>query len=248
MIYLFIYTTPLCDDDFQIVTKKPRPFGRELLFAEKFMKIALIGASGFVGSRILAEALARHHQVTALVLHPEKIAPAANLVALKVDVMDEAALAAQLRGHDAVICAFSGHAQADIHGYYVKGVKAIIAATKLAGVPRLLVVGGAASLEVAPGKLLLDTPEFPEQWKATAQGAYDALQLLKQENTLDWTMLSPAAIIEPGARTGKFRLGTDTLLTDDKGESRLSLEDYAVAMVDELEKPAHSRKRFHAAY
>ena len=212
------------------------------------MKIALIGATGFVGSRILAEALARHHQVTALVSHPEKVAPAANLTAVKADVMDEPALAEQLRGHDAVISAFSGHAQSDIHGYYVKGAKAIIEATKKAGVPRLLFVGGAASLEVAPGKLLLDTPDFPEQWKATAQGAFDALKLLKKENTLDWTMLSPAAIIAPGARTGKFRLGTDTLLTDDKGESRLSLEDYAVAMIDELEKPVHSRRRFHAAY
>lgn len=212
------------------------------------MKIALIGATGFVGSRILTEALARHHQVTALVSHPEKVVSATNLTAVKVDVLDEAALAEQLKGHDVVISAFSGHAQTDIYGYYMKGIKSIIAATKQAGVPRFLMVGGAGSLEVAPGVLVINTPDFPEQWKATAQGALDALELLKQEPKLDWTMLSPAAMIQPGARTGKFRLGTDQLLVDAEGQSRLSLEDYGVAMIDELEKPAHTRQRFTAAY
>lgn len=212
------------------------------------MNIALIGASGFVGSALLKEALARGHRVTALVSHPEKLAKQSSLTAVKTDVLDETALAGQLRGHDAVLSAFSGHAQEDILGYYLRGIRSIIAAVKTAGVPRLLVVGGAGGLEVAPGVQLLDTPEFPAQWKATGEGARQALQMLRQEAELDWTMLSPSAYLEPGERTGKFRLGTDELLVGDNGQSRISLEDYAVAMIDELEQPAHSRRRFTAGY
>jgi len=212
------------------------------------MNIAIIGASGFVGSRILAEALARRHEVTALVHNPAKLAPAKGLHPKKCDVTDYATLVEQLKGFDVVISAFSGHAQQDIYGYYMQGIRNIIAAVKQAGVPRFLVVGGAGSLEVAPGKRLIDTPEFPEPWKPTARGAYDALQLLRGEPSLDWCMLTPAAIIEPGRRTGQFRLGTDQLLVDGQGQSRLSLEDYAVAMLDEVENPTHSRSRFTAAY
>jgi putative NADH-flavin reductase len=212
------------------------------------MNIALIGASGFIGSALLDEALARNHAVTALVSHPEKLAARANLTAVATDVLDEARLAARLRGHDAVISAFSGHAQGDILGYYMKGIRSIIAATKAAAVPRLLVVGGAGSLQVAPGVDLLDTPEFPAQWKPTAEGAREALQLLRQEPALAWTMLSPAAVIAPGPRTGTFRIGSDRLLVDANGDSRISLADYAVAMIDELEKPVHSRQRFTIGY
>lgn len=212
------------------------------------MNIALIGASGFIGSGLLKEALARDHRVTALVSRPEKLAPAPGLKAVGIDVRDTAVLAEQLRGHDAVISAFSGHAQSNVYDYYLQGFRSIVAAVKQAGVPRLLVVGGAGSLEVAPGVQVLDTPDFPEQWKASAEGARQALQLLKQEQDLDWTLLSPSALIAPGQRTGKFRLGTDQLLVDDKGESRISVEDYAVAMIDELENPAHTRRRFTAGY
>jgi putative NADH-flavin reductase len=212
------------------------------------MKIALIGASGYVGSALLKEALARGHQVTALVIKPDKLASHPNLTAVASDVLDEAALATQLQGHDAVISAFSGHAQTDIHGYYVRGICCIIGAVKRSGVPRLLVVGGAGSLEVAPGVQLVDTPEFPAQWKASAEGARDALNLLRRETALDWTMLSPSAHLEPGKRTGQFRLGGDQLLVGADGESRISLEDYAVAMLDELERPAHSRQRFTVGY
>ncbi|HEX7646362.1 MAG TPA: NAD(P)-dependent oxidoreductase [Noviherbaspirillum sp.] len=212
------------------------------------MNIALIGASGFIGSGLLKEALARDHRVTALVSRPEKIAAAPGLKAVGIDVRDTAALAEQLRGHDAVISAFSGHAQSDVYGYYLEGFRSILAATKQAGVARLLMVGGAGSLEVAPGLQVLDTPDFPEQYKATAEGARQALQLLKQEKELDWTMLSPSAIIAPGQRTGKFRLGTDQLLIDQNGQSHISVEDYAAAMIDELERPAHSRQRFTAGY
>lgn len=112
----------------------------------------------------------------------------------------------------------------------------------------MLVVGGAGSLEVAPGVQLVDTPEFPAQWKGTAEGAREALKLLRAEAELDWTMLSPSAHLEPGERTGRFRLGTDQLLVDAQGASRISVEDYAVAMIDELERPAHARRRFTVGY
>lgn len=212
------------------------------------MNIALIGATGFIGSQLLTEALARGHQVTALVSRPERVPGHPNVKALAVDVQDGAALAASLAGHDAVISAFSGHAQADVHDYYLRGFRSILAAVKQSGVPRLLTVGGAGSLEVAPGVQVVDTPDFPAQWKATALGARDALNLLRDEQQLDWTMLSPAAMIEPGARTSVFRTGTDQLLVDASGESRISLEDYAIAMIDELERPAHTRSRFTVAY
>lgn len=212
------------------------------------MKIALIGATGFVGSALRKEALARNHQVTALVSHPDKVAAQANLSAVQADVLDEARLATQLQGHGAVISAFSGHAQGDIYAYYMQGIRAIIAAAKRAAIPRLLVVGGAGSLEVAPGLQLIDTPAFPAQWKATAEGARQALNLLRQEPDLDWTMLSPSAHLEPGTRSGKFRLGTDQLLVDAQNESRISVEDYAAAMLDELEQPAHVRQRFTVGY
>lgn len=212
------------------------------------MHIVLIGASGYVGSALLEEALARGHQVTALVGHPEKLASRPNLTVLKTDVLDTAALIGRLRSHDAAISAFSGHARTEVYDYYVRGMHSIIAATKAAGVPRLLVVGGAASLEVSPGVQLLDTPEFPTQWKETAAGAREALNLLRAEPQLDWSFLSPSAYLEPGERSGQFRLGTDQLLIGTDGKSRISLQDYAMAMIDELEKPAHSRRRFTVGY
>lgn len=212
------------------------------------MKVAIIGATGFVGSALLQEATARGHEVTALVTNPSKVAATEKVVALQADVLAHDSLADKLKSHEALISAFSGHAQADIFGYYVKGIQSIIAATKQAGVPRLLVVGGAGGLEVAPGVQLIDTPEFPAQWKGTAEGARQALNQLRNEQELDWTVLAPSAHLEPGQRTGKFRIGKDQLLVDEAGESRISLEDYAVAMIDELEKPGHSRTRFTVGY
>lgn len=212
------------------------------------MKIALIGASGFVGSALRKEALARRHQVTALVSHPEKIPLQTNLTVIQVDVQNKAALAEQLRDQDAVISAFSGHGQDDVYEYYMQGIRSIIAAVKSAAVPRLLVVGGAGSLEVSPGVQLADTPDFPAAWRATAQGARQALALLQQEPNLKWTMLCPSALLQPGVRTGKFRLGADQLLVDSNGESHISLEDYAMAMIDELENPSHIRQRFTVGY
>lgn len=212
------------------------------------MKIALIGASGFIGSALLEEALSRGHQVKALVTRPERLAPRDGLSVEKSDALDTATLTGQLRGVDAVLSAFSGHAQEDVLGYYLKGFDSILAATRAAGAPRLLVVGGAASLEVAPGKLLLDTPEFPDAYRATAEGAKAALERLRAQSDQAWTLLSPAAEIFPGERTGDFRLGGDALLTDAEGRSRISVQDYAVALLDELERPAHPNRRFSVAY
>ncbi len=212
------------------------------------MNVALIGATGFIGSGLLKELLSRGHRVTALVTHPEKLELHHSLKAIRIDVLDTAALAQHLKGHDAVISAFSGHAQPDVYNYYVRGIHSILAASKTAQTPRLLVVGGAGSLQAAPGTDVVDNPEFPAQWKATALGAREALRLLRSEKDLNWTMLSPSAMIAPGRRTGKFRLGTDQLLVNTEGKSAISLEDYAVAMINELEQPAHPRSRFTVGY
>ncbi|MGX1790215.1 NAD(P)-dependent oxidoreductase [Bosea sp. NPDC055332] len=203
------------------------------------MKIALIGATGFIGSRLLAELTSRGHQVTAIVRNPEKVPQGAGVSARKGDVYSKDELAALLAGHDAVISA--------VH-YTASDPATLLAAVKQSGVKRYLVVGGAGSLEVAPGVKLFDTKEFPAIYldEARKGGAY--LDLLKGESGLDWTFLSPSALIEPGERTGKFRLGKDQLLVDGEGKSRISAEDYAIALVDELEKPAHSRQRFTVGY
>jgi len=212
------------------------------------MKIALIGASGFIGSGLRKEALARGHEVTAIVSDPAKLEAAGHLRVVKADVLDGAALADHLADHDVVVSAFSGHAQSDTRGYYLRGIGSIIAAVKQAKVPRLLVVGGAGSLEVAPGLQVVDTPDFPAEWKASAEGARDALNLLRSEPGLEWTMLSPSAHISPGQRTGSFRRGTDQLLANSEGKSEISVEDYAVAMLDEAENPQHRRRRFTVGY
>ncbi len=213
------------------------------------MKVALIGATGFIGSGILREALDRGHQVTGIVRRIERLPQHPNLVAQKGDVTNEAETAALVAGHDAVISAYSaGRDAQDIYQEHISGYRAIINGVKQAGVKRLLVVGGAGSLEVAPGVQLVDTPEFPEQWKPGSLSTREVLYLLRDEPELEWTFLSPSGVIAPGERTGKFRLGTDQLLTDADGESRISVEDYAAAMVDELEKPKHIRRRFTAGY
>jgi putative NADH-flavin reductase len=213
------------------------------------MKIALIGATGYVGSHLLNEALDRGHEVTAIVRHPERLPVRAGLTAKKGDVYDQEALAALLPGHDAVISAFSMDKDAqDVYQSMVDGAQAIIAATKKAGVKRLLVVGGAGSLETAPGQQVIDDPDFPPAWKAGALGTRQFLYLLREEPELEWSFLSPAQMLQPGERTGTFRLGGDQLLSDAEGQCRISLQDYAVAMIDELEEPQHSRKRFCVAY
>ena len=201
-------------------------------------KIALIGASGNAGSRILKELSDRGHQVTAIARSPEKIASLPNVVAKKGDVFDQAGLSELLKGHDAVISA--------VH-FTASDPATLIEAVRASGVQRYLVVGGAGSLEIAPGQRVVDLPDFPAAYKAEATKGAEFLDILKQEKQLDWTFLSPSAEFVPGERTGKFRLGKDSLLSNDEG-SRISFEDYAIALVDEIEKPQHSRQRFTVGY
>ena len=213
------------------------------------MKIALMGATGFVGSAIFKEALDRGHEVTAVARHPETLQPHPKLHAHKADMYNVEDLSPVLAGHEAVVSAFSPEkTDPDIREKHVQGIRTLMAAMKRAGVKRLLVVGGAGSLEVKPGVRLLEAPGFPEQWKGTALATADVVQLLRHEHDLEWTCLSPSALLQPGTRTGTFRLGSDQLLANANGESLISIEDYAMAMMDEVEKPQHVRQRFTVGY
>jgi len=207
------------------------------------VKIAIIGATGLGGTKILSESLDRGHEVTAIVRNPETLPMHPKLRAAKGDATEPAELASLVTGHDVVISAFNPGK--DERG---TGARSIIDAVKRAEVERLLVVGGAGSLEVAPGKRLVDQPDFPAQWKDGALRTADFLDQLRGETELDWAFVSPAAMLAPGERTGHYRVGGDQFMTDSDGESRISLEDYAVAMLDEAERPQHHRKRFSVAY
>jgi putative NADH-flavin reductase len=203
------------------------------------MRIAVVGASGNAGSRITTELARRGHTVTAIARNPEKIAAQANVTAKKGDVLDQAGLAQLLAGHDAAI--------SSLHFLDSDPAK-LIGAVSDSKVGRYLVVGGAGSLEVAPGVRLVTTPGFPAQYKAEAEKGAAFLDLLGTEKQLNWTFLSPSALFTAGERTGKFRLGTDQLLAASDGKSWISFEDFAVALADEIERPAHIRQRFTVGY
>jgi uncharacterized protein len=203
------------------------------------MKIAVIGASGNAGSRIVAELARRGHAITAIARNPEKIAPQPGVTPTRGDVMDQGSLTRLLAGHDAAV--------SSVHFLDFDPVK-LIGAVKDSKVGRYLVVGGAGSLEVAPGVRLVTTPGFPVAYKAEAEKGAAFLDLLAGETQLNWTFLSPQALFTAGERTGKFRLGTDQLLTAADGKSWISFEDFAVALADEIERPAHIRKRFTVGY
>jgi len=203
------------------------------------MKIVLIGVTGNVGTRLTAELLRRGHQVTGIARNPSMAASRPGLSVKEGDVKDEAKLAQLLRGHDVVIHSVK---------FESTDVNSVIGATKKAGVRRLLVVGGAGSLEVAPGLQLLDAPDFPAIYKAEAQAGREFLTVLRGEKELDWTYVSPSAFFAPGERTGKFRIGQDQLLVSSSGESKISMEDFAIAFADEIEQPKHSRQRFTVGY
>jgi len=203
------------------------------------MKIAVIGASGNAGSRITSELAARGHAVTAIARNPEKVARLPHVFPTRGDAMDEAGLARLLRGHDAAV--------SSIH-FLDSDPARLIGAAKASGVSRYLVVGGAGSLDVAPGIRLVTTPAFPAQYKAEAEKGAAFLDLLRRETALNWTFLSPSALFTAGQRTGRFRLGTDRLLTGADGKSWISFEDFAVALADEIERPAHIRQRFTVGY
>jgi uncharacterized protein len=203
------------------------------------MKIAHIGASGKVGGKILEELLRRGHTVTAITRHPEKLPSRAHLSSVHGDIADPDQLATVIKAHDAVISSATF-----VPGSSPKLVDAIYKS----GVKRYIAVGGAGSLEVAPGKLLKDTPAIPAEWLPAINEGAALLKLLRSDQKLDWTFFSPAAFIGPGERTGKFRLGGDRLITAADGKSSISYEDYAIALVDELDKPQHIRQRFTIGY
>jgi putative NADH-flavin reductase len=212
---------------------------KEITEKGKYMKIALIGVTGNVGTRIAAELLKRGHQITGIARNPSKIASRPGLSVEEGDVKDEAKLAQLLRGRDVVIHSVK---------FESTDVNNVIGAAKKAGVRRLLVVGGAGSLEVAPGLQLLDSPDFPAIYEAEAQAGREFLTVLRGEKELDWTYVSPSAFFAPGGRTGKFRIGQDQLPVSSSGESKISMEDFAIAFADEIEQPKHSRQRFTIGY
>ena len=208
------------------------------------MKILLVGASGMIGSRVLAEATARGHHVTAVTRHPEKIAAGPNVRALGLDATDSTAVAAQARDVDVIVTATSPRGGGDPAAEARAVGDAAIAAARQAG-RRLFVVGGAVSLNLPDGRPLAET--LPDAYRPEALAMRGVLDSLKASD-IDWTFFSPAAMISPGTKTGTYRLGTTTLLSNDKGESRISAEDYADALVNELEQPAHRRSQMTIAY
>jgi putative NADH-flavin reductase len=197
------------------------------------MKIVVLGSTGMVGSCIVTELNARGHEVVG--------ASRAN----GTDVIDPVAVAAAASGADAVVCATSArgvdYTLADVARSVVEGMRA-------SDSTRLVVVGGAGSLEVTPGVRLIDTPEFPEEYKAESAQGVEALAVYRGVDDLDWTFVSPAAFIHPGERTGSYRLGGDQLLADANGNSEISAEDYAIAIADLLEQGSHGRERVGVAW
>jgi putative NADH-flavin reductase len=211
------------------------------------LKIALFGATGMIGSRIAAEAAGRGHQVTALARNPARVpAGVANLTAARADLLDAASVGAAVRGHDVVASAYAPP-QDDL-ATLGKATRALVEGVRAAGLKRLVVVGGAGSLEVAPGKQLVDTDGFPDAYKPIALAHRDAFDYYRGVADLDWTFFAPAALIAPGERTGAFRTGVNRLLADAEGNSRISAEDYAIAFVDELEQGRFVRQVATVAY
>ena len=212
------------------------------------MKIALIGASGFVGSAILDEAVSRGHHVTAIVRDTSKVAPHPQITTVAVDAQDPQALADVLKGQDRVISAYNpGWSAPDIHDQYLKGASAIVEAAKAAH-SWLLVVGGAGSLEIAPGVQLVDTPDFPAEWKQGALAARDGLTALRREAALDWRFVSPPVFLEPGEKRGGYRLGGDQVLFSGDQPAGITVSDLADGVLNEAERPAHLRQRFTLGY
>jgi putative NADH-flavin reductase len=214
-------------------------------------EIVLIGASGFVGSAILKEALDRGHKVTAIIRHPEKMKTVhKNLVVKKGDVSLSDTVTDLLKGADAVISAYNpGWQNPAIAEETTKVYRYIIDGVRQAGVKRFLVVGGAGSLFISHGIRLMDAGVMPEFILPAVRALADIYLIdLKAEKSIDWVFFSPAGNLEPGLRTGKFRLGKDDLIVNEAGESKISVQDYAVAMIDEVEKPTHHKERFTIGY
>ncbi len=214
------------------------------------MNILLFGAAGMVGSRIAAEALRRGHELTAVTRSgrgPSLEDPKLTVVAA--DAADPGKVAELAAGHDVVASALAPPRDgSEPTGPFLAANQALIEGVRAARVRRLIVVGGAGSLQVAPGQRLVDSPGFPDLYKPEALAHAAVLDAYRTVSELDWTYLSPGATLQPGERTGTFRIGGDQLLADDDGNSYISAEDYAIAFVDEIENPAHARQRFCVAY
>lgn len=202
------------------------------------VKIALIGASGNIGAQILGEALSRGHSVVGIVRHTEKLKAAPNLTVAQGDINEPATLASRLKGVDVVVASVR----------WTDNMPQLLAAVRQAGCRRLIVVVGAGSLDASPGVRVLDTPEFPVAWRPGAEGAARALGTIREAADLDWVAFSPSFNIAPGQRTGVFRVGGNQLLRDAQGESRISREDFAVAIVNEMEQPTKHRERVTVGY
>jgi uncharacterized protein len=203
------------------------------------MKVAVIGASGKAGARIVAELASRGHEVTGIVRQPERVANLPRVVAKAGDVFNPSEIAALLVGHE---CVVSSVRFADSEP------QLLIDAVRASGVKRYVVVGGAGSLQVAPGQFEMDGAHMPPAMRENSRRGRMFLDLLKQTDDLDWTFISPSRMFVAGERTGIFRYGKDDLLFDANGESRISFEDFALALVNELERPEHIRQRFTIGY
>ena len=213
--------------------------------------VVLIGASGFVGTAILNELLNRGHKVTAIVRDPAKVtASNPNLKVIQADVTDTDVLIEASKGKDAVISAYNpGWKNPNIYEETLKNYPLIVDSVKKSDVERLLIVGGAGTLFYAPGKMVMDADDIPAKLLPGIKSLGEFyLNTLRKENDIDWIFLSPAANMTPGERTGKFRIGKDDLVVDVNGDSNISVEDYAVAMVDELEQKHHHKERFTIGY
>lgn len=213
------------------------------------MKISIIGATGFVGKALVEEALLRHHQVTAISRHSNQLPQHAHLITATGDILDVSWLTSRLKGQDIIISAFNGGwKNPNLYEDTVAGNNAILQAVKQSGVKRFVVVGGAGSLEIAPGVDLIDSPDFPEAIKPGAQAVRELKQILQRDSELNWTFVSPAAVLEPGERTEMFRLAGNKLLMNGNVPAKISVQDLAVAILDEVETPQFIRQQFTAAY
>ncbi len=213
------------------------------------MKIALIGATGFVGAAILNELTSRNHEVTAIARTPKK---AVNVNWVAADIFNSDVLTEILKGNDLIISAYNaGWTNPNIYDDFIAGSKAVQEAAKKSGVNRFIVIGGGGSLFVAPGLQAVDTPDFPKEYYVAATAARDYLNIIKEEKELDWAFFSPAFEMHAGTttgRTGKYRLGLENPVFNDEQRSILSVEDLAVVIADEAETPKHHQVRFTAGY
>ena len=215
------------------------------------MKIALIGATGFVGSNILKELANRNHEITAIARN-SKETELPNVTFVKTDIFNVEELSEVVKNHDVVVSAYNpGWTNPNIYDDFIAGSKAILEAVKKSGVTRFITIGGAGSLFVAPNLQAVDTPDFPKEIYPGASAARDFLNLIKEEKELDWAFFSPAFEMHQGitiGRTGKYRLGLENPVFDENQRSILSGEDLAVVIADEVEHPKHHQIRFTAAY